>query len=482
MAQTETLETDYLVIGSGAAGLAFTDTLIDECDAQVLIVDRHAKPGGHWNDAYPFVTLHQPSAFYGVNSMPLGSGRKDEAGLNRGLYELATGAEICSYYERVMSQRLLPSGRVTYRPMCHVLGRPAEQAAGEAEFESLLSGARTRVKVRRKVVDATYFSPVVPSTHRPRFSVGEGVRLVPPNALPQLLQGRPDEPPPGRFVVLGAGKTAMDVVIWLLGAGADPDRVQWVVPRDSWLVNRVTTQPAPEFFNESIGTMAAQMEAMAQASSTEDLFLRMEGCGAMLRIHPDRWPTMFHFATVAPGEVEVLRRVGDVVRLGRVLALAPDHMQLQQGRVPVAPGSVFIDCTASAVEARPTQPVFQPGRIVPQVVRLPQPTFSAALTAYVEVHYEGDKEKNRLCGSVPFPHTLAEYAPAMLVHLWNQFQWGQDKVLRQWVRESRLDGFGHLMSGIDRDDAPRQAILARFRAAAPAAMANLQKLATAGGA
>ncbi len=25
-------------------------------------------PGGHWTRAYPFVRLHQPSAYYGVNS------------------------------------------------------------------------------------------------------------------------------------------------------------------------------------------------------------------------------------------------------------------------------------------------------------------------------------------------------------------------------------------------------------------------------
>jgi NAD(P)H-dependent flavin oxidoreductase YrpB (nitropropane dioxygenase family) len=85
------IETDYLVIGAGAVGLAFADTLIDETDAHVTIVDRHGKPGGHWNDAYSFVTLHQPSAFYGVNSMALGSGRKDARGLNQGLYELASG-------------------------------------------------------------------------------------------------------------------------------------------------------------------------------------------------------------------------------------------------------------------------------------------------------------------------------------------------------------------------------------------------------
>ena len=78
-------------------------------------------------------------------------------------------------------------------------------------------------------------------------------------------------------------------------------------------------------------------------------------------------------------------------------------MQLGHGRLETEPGSLFIDCTASAVEPRPLQPVFQGGRIVLQIVRLPQPAFSAALTAYVEAHCEGDEEKNRLCGTVPFP-------------------------------------------------------------------------------
>jgi cation diffusion facilitator CzcD-associated flavoprotein CzcO len=35
------LETDYLVVGAGATGMAFTDALIDESDAEVLMVDRH---------------------------------------------------------------------------------------------------------------------------------------------------------------------------------------------------------------------------------------------------------------------------------------------------------------------------------------------------------------------------------------------------------------------------------------------------------
>jgi NAD(P)-binding Rossmann-like domain len=111
------IKTDYLIIGSGAVGLAFADTLLDESDADIVIVDRHGKPGGHWNDAYSFVALHQPSAFYGVNSTPLGSNRKDSIGVNAGLYELASGPEVSGYFDSVMRQRLLPSGRVRYFPM-----------------------------------------------------------------------------------------------------------------------------------------------------------------------------------------------------------------------------------------------------------------------------------------------------------------------------------------------------------------------------
>jgi cation diffusion facilitator CzcD-associated flavoprotein CzcO len=63
-----TIEADYLVVGAGAMGLAFTDTLVSESDATVVVVDRNDQPGGHWTTAYPFVRLHQPSAYYGVNS------------------------------------------------------------------------------------------------------------------------------------------------------------------------------------------------------------------------------------------------------------------------------------------------------------------------------------------------------------------------------------------------------------------------------
>ncbi len=379
------IDTDYLVIGSGAAGLAFADTLLAEApDAHITIVDRHGSPGGHWNDAYGFVTLHQPSAFYGVNSLALGSGHKDGTGLNRGLYELACGAEVSGYFDRVMRQRLLPSGRVRYLPLSNV--------RDDGSVESLLSGARTEVAVRRKTVDARYLSPAVPSTHRPRFAVAPGVRLVPPNALPGLWHGMRHAGLPRRFLVIGAGKTAMDTCIWLLQCGAPAEALAWVVPRDSWLTNRVTTQNAPEFFHEAIGGQADQMEACARASSVDDLFLRMEASGSMLRIDRDRMPAMYHFATVSVAEVEVLRQVRNLVRLGHVLALEPGRAVLEQGEWPIDADTLCIDCTASALAPREAQPIFQDGRIVLQVFSMLLPTFSAAITAWVEAHHADEGE------------------------------------------------------------------------------------------
>ena len=78
------LEADYLVVGAGAMGMAFADEILHTSKtARVVVVDRRAKPGGHWNSAYRFVTLHQPALYYGVNSEPLGEDERDLMALLR---------------------------------------------------------------------------------------------------------------------------------------------------------------------------------------------------------------------------------------------------------------------------------------------------------------------------------------------------------------------------------------------------------------
>ena len=45
----ECLEATHFVVGAGAMGMAFVDTLIHEDpNARVVLVDREVQPGGHW--------------------------------------------------------------------------------------------------------------------------------------------------------------------------------------------------------------------------------------------------------------------------------------------------------------------------------------------------------------------------------------------------------------------------------------------------
>jgi hypothetical protein len=469
------LETDYLVVGAGATGLAFADTLLQQGDAHITLVDLHARPGGHWNDAYPFVALHQPSAFYGVHSLALGTGRKDTVGHNAGLYELASGAEVSAYFHQVMQQQLLPSGRVQHLPMTRFLG----MADGAGRLASVLTGAESQIRVRRKLVDARWFSPSVPATTRPKFSVDAGVRLVTPTGLTQLWQAGQDRP--SQYCMLGAGKTAMDVGVWLLTCGVPPDAIRWVMPRDSWVVNRLTTQPGEEFFMHSIGGQVQQMKAIAEATDPVDLFERLEASGQMLRIDRMQRPRMFHYATMSEGEVQLLRQITQVIRKGRVQAIEADALVLDQGRESMDAGTLYIDCTASAVDVREMEPMFQPGRILPQLVRAPLVSFSAAVCAYVEANFDDDAVKNRLCTPVPFPRSVGGYVAATMASLANQLRWGDDKAMRHWIRESRLDGFGKMVAGVDRNDAAKMALLGELRQQGAAAMGNAKRLIAAAG-
>lgn len=456
------LTADYLVIGSGAVGMAFADTILTETDASILIVDRHHMPGGHWNDAYPFVRLHQPSAFYGVASRNFGSHYKDEAGSNKGYYELASGAEVSSYFDQVMHQQFLPSGRVQYLPMCDYVG--------DGKIVSLMSDDQYEVTIGRKTVDGTYYNTTVPSTHTRKYDVQTGLACIAPNDLPRQALNH------SSYVIVGAGKTAMDVGVWLLDRGADPDSICWIVPRDSWLINRHTTQPGMEFFHQSIGGVASQMEASAKARSIEDLFDRLEAAGTLLRIDRNVRPTMYHCATISTGEVEQLRRIENVVRLGRVTSIAADEIVLADGSIPARADSLYIDCTASAVEIRPALPVFNGDRITLQMLRVCQPAFSAALIAHVETACDSDADRNRLCNVIPLPNFDVDWLEVTIANMTNQYNWSRDKELRAWITECRLDGFGAVVRDADKTDPAQQQVLTRLRDNAFMAAANLQKL------
>jgi hypothetical protein len=458
------LETDYLIIGSGAMGMAFADVLLTETDASMIIIDKHHKPGGHWNDAYPFVRLHQPSDFYGVSSHELSKGRKDQIGFNKGLNELASGAAVSAYFDEIMQHHFLPSGRVAYYPMC--------EYHGDNSFSSLLTGVHYEVNVKKKIVDCTYLKTSVPSTHKPNFSLSEGVHFMPLNELPGINN------PPAGFVVIGGGKTGIDACLWLLENNVDPEKITWIVSRDSWLLSREKTQPTAEFFEATIGAQADQFEAIAQSSSVDNLFDRLEAAGIFVRIDQNQKPTMFHGATISQLELEAMRQIKNVVRMGHVQHIGYKEITLQDGKIPTSTKHVHIDCSARAISNLAIEPIFQGKLIKPQTVRAYQPVFSAALIAYVEVTYEADKKKNQLCQVVPLPNYATDWVKVMAINMVNQYTWTQEKALRTWINNDRLNGFSTLIRSASREDKAKMAILARLRNNLMPAMMKLQQYMT----
>jgi hypothetical protein len=443
------IDTDYLVIGAGAAGMAFADSLIAESDADVVIVDRRDRPGGHWNDAYPFVRLHQPSAFYGVNSRVLGSDSIDEAGPNAGWYARASAPEICEYFQRVLAEQLLASSRARFFGMCDYCG----DWSSEHHFVSRLTGEASTVRVRRKLVDATYLAPSVPATHTPSFDVDPNVRLIPINDLVALRE------PGSGYTVIGAGKTAMDACSWLLDSGVAPETIRWIRPRDTWLLDRAFAQPL-ELVGSVIEGWSLQLEAAAGAESIADLFHRLEAYGQLVRLDPAVEPTMYRCATASQAELESLRLIENVVRQGRVLHIGEDRIVLEAASIATDAKQIYVDCTAKGARRAPACAIFDPNRITLQAVRTCLPTFNAALIAFVESTRDDDVEKNRLCPPNPYPDTALDWIATTAISQRVQMTWSNEPDLVAWLERSRLE----LARGINAHltEPQMQAALARY--------------------
>jgi hypothetical protein len=410
------ISTDYLVVGAGASGLAFADALVAEADVEVTVVDRRRAPGGHWLDAYPFVRLHTPSAYYGVNSLALGEDRLDHAGENAGYYERATGDEVFEYFAAA-ARRLTETGQGRVLP-----GHEYLDAGSEAEqVRDLRSGEVHGVAVRRKVVDARYLEASIPANHAAPFQV-----------VPAAAQSGCS------YAVLGSGKTAVDACIWLLENDVSPDRIRWIRPRDAWFHDRSHFQPL-----EQVGAImegiSLDAEAGAYATNVDELFEWLEGSGRLLRIDP-AWPaTMYRGTMLSARELAALRQIEDVVRLGRVRRIEGDRIVLERGETKTGPDVLHVDCTALGLNNAPATPIFQPGRIVLQQVRHLSPSFNAALVGFVEAHRDDAADQNRLCPPNPHPSRIEDW-PRMTSRTWRtEGRWLSEPDLSAWVAQSRLN-------------------------------------------
>ena len=143
---------------------------------------------------------------------------------------------------------------------------------------------------------------------------------------------------------------------------------------------------------------------------------------------------MYRCATVTRAELEQLRRITDVVRMGHLLRIerrqdGPRRWRRRGGRLA--------RCTSTAPptgpKSVPATPIFDAGRITLQSVRGCQQIFSAALIAHVEAAYPDDAAKNRLCVPLPHPDTDLDWLRIALADYRNQLRWLDDPDLTAWL-------------------------------------------------
>lgn len=434
------LTTDYLVVGAGATGLAFTDALIADTDADVILLDRRREVGGHWRDTYPFVRLHTASHIYGVDSLPLGNDEIQVGGDNDGFYEQATGSEVQDYFHRVLDEVLRPTGQVRFLGGHEHLG----STDGQHVVRDMVSGEVQPVRVRRSLVDARYLESEIPATHTPSFRIAPEVTFGPLNDLTQLLTRH------RHFTVIGGGKTAADAALFLLAEGIDPERIRWIRPRDAWFTDRKTAQPL-DLVGGTLHAISLAAQIIAGGGDADTMFKQFEDAGQVMRLDPDTVPTMYRGSLLSRPEVARLRTITDVVRRGRLRAIEQDRLLLDEGEVAARKDTAYVDCSGYGLPPRQPKPIFEPGRITPQYVRHLSPAFNAALVGWVEAHRSDPVEKNRLCPPNPAPSLPAAWAP-MLARTWQTAAlWKDEPDLTAWVNRTHLN---LTRSAIDHGDDP----------------------------
>ena len=406
--ELERIETDYLVIGAGAMAMAFIDVVLKkDRKATFVVVDRHPVPGGHWNDAYSYVTLHQPAEFYGLVSTHLGAGGSD----------LASLPTIVAYYGDAM-RRFIETGRVRFLPMSSYEG-------GGMVSSVLNPDRRTHVEVRRRIVNAAYLEAKVPSMVEPHYDVDDDVDFMPPNGLSRLRASY------DHHVIIGGGKTGIDAILFLLDRGVPADAITWIMPNDAWLWCREPVQPGI-----ALAAILKMVQASADFDTADEIFANLEERGIVLRLDPDSQPTKWRCASISREEFDQLQGISDVVRMGRVTRLTRGRIILQDGEREVPENSVFVDCTANGLTVSATAPIFTDDVITLQSVFMCQQTFSASLLGRLEVARMTDAQRNALLTPVPQPELKEHIAPSMLGSTQNMIRYSRRFPF--WLRRNRL--------------------------------------------
>jgi hypothetical protein len=434
---------DYLVVGGGATGLAFCDSLLNSTTSTttILLIDVHDRPGGQWNDSYKFVELHQPSSMYGVKSTKLEEEEEEPFGesctdTNHRANHRAKREEILDYY-----LRLVQEWTQTQHPFGFEFRGSTKYDFTSNKVIDMKTDQIVDVKYKT-LVDARYLQPDLPIDTPPKFTYDQrSVKVIPVNDLMTTATSRSTvtaNTTTVNYVIVGSGKTGMDAILYLLERAEDdhdppPQNIMWIVPSDAWITARENMGNCIQFLHDSL-TMKQQQQQQQNddddresSSFIQDTFLEWEKQGKVYRLFNDKLPTKFRDATLSKDELVKIQTAvqnGTITIVrghGRLLKIHHNsgngnnndstHMEFVDGTVVALPWTttksstdetLFVHCSAGAFhytkQTGPVPKVFQPNRIViNDIYGTPGFCFNGAFIGYVEtLQGLSDDEKNDL--------------------------------------------------------------------------------------
>jgi hypothetical protein len=275
-------------------------------------------------------------------------------------------------------------------------------------------------------------------------------------------------------VIIGGGKTAMDAACWLLDEGTPPHHITWIRPRDSWILNRSYFQPGDGRLTTFEG-IVLHLEAVAESDTIEQVYERLEDRQVMMRIDRSIQPSMLKGATASVGELDQLRRIENVVRLGHVQRVDADTITLEHGSIPTSSHHLHIHCASAGLSDNASKPIFADDTILLQPVTRASLSLSAGLIAFVEASGRPTAYKNRLCRPNAWFHTPFDWMRHLLTGMRTEMEWQGAPDVVLWMDASRLN----LVKGLDEhpDKAAVADLQSRFLTALFPALARLDAFA-----
>ncbi len=110
---------------------------------------------------------------------------------------------------------------------------------------------------------------------------------------------------------------------------------------------------------------------------------------------------MLRGATASAGELDQLRRIENVVRLGHVKRIGRVAITLEHGSIPTSPEDLHVHCASAGLSDNAPKVICTDQVITLQAITRVNLSLSVALTGFVEASGRSTTEKNRICRPNP---------------------------------------------------------------------------------